>query len=84
MFRLQIVTPDGLMFDGKAKSVLVRTTEGDVGILSNHSDYVSPLSSGVAKITAESGDTKTASCSGGLISVSGEIVRIVAEAFEWK
>lgn len=83
MFHLQIVTPDGLMFDDEAKSVLVRTTEGDVGILSGHADYVSPLSKGLAKITAENGDTKKANCSGGLISVKGDITRIAAEIFEW-
>ena len=37
-FHLQIVTPDGLMFDGDAEKLLVRTTEGDVGIMSGHCD----------------------------------------------
>ena len=41
-FHLQIVTPDGLMFDGDAEKLLVRTTEGDVGIMSGHCDYVTP------------------------------------------
>ncbi len=42
-FHLQIVTPDGLMFDGDAEKLLVRTTEGDVGIMSGHCDYVTPV-----------------------------------------
>ena len=48
-FHLQIVTPDGLMFDGDAEKLLVRTTEGDVGIMSGHCDYVTPVDTGVAK-----------------------------------
>lgn len=82
-FHLQIVTPDGLMFDGSAEKVIVRTTVGDVGILANHADYVSPVASGKAKITLDSGETKTAVCSGGLISVRRGITRIAADTFEW-
>lgn len=82
-FHLQIVTPDGLMFDGEAEKVLVRTTEGDVGILSGHSDYVSPVATGIARVTMAGGDTKFAACSGGLLSVKGGITRIAADTFEW-
>ena len=49
-FHLQIVTPDGLMFDGDAEKLLVRTTEGDVGIMSGHCDYVTPVDTGMAKL----------------------------------
>lgn len=67
-FHLQIVTPDGLMFDGDAEKLLVRTTEGDVGIMSGHCDYVTPVDTGVAKVTTN-GDVRTAACSGGLLNV---------------
>jgi len=32
-FHLKIVTPDGLIYDGQAEELLVRTTNGDVGII---------------------------------------------------
>ena len=32
-FHLEIVTPDGLSYDGEAQSLLVHTTDGDVEIL---------------------------------------------------
>ena len=54
-FHLQIVTPDGLMFDGDAEKLLVRTTEGDVGIMSGHCDYVTPVDTGVARVTTNGG-----------------------------
>ncbi len=82
-FHLQIVTPDGLMFDGQAKKALIRTTEGDVGILAGHADYVSPVATGVARITLENGDTKIAACSGGLLMVKRSVTRIAADTFEW-
>ena len=70
-FHLQIVTPDGLMFDGDAEKLLVRTTEGDVGIMSGHCDYVTPVDTGMAKVTTN-GDVRTAACSGGLLNVKKE------------
>ncbi len=81
-FDLQIVTPDGLMFDGKALKVIVRTTEGDVGILAKHTNYVAALSIGVARIFTADGERKAA-CAGGMLSVTDGVVRIAASTFEW-
>ena len=81
-FDLQIVTPDGLMFDGKAQKVIVRTTEGDVGILAKHTNYVAALSIGVARIFTEEGERKAA-CAGGMLSVTDGVTRIAASTFEW-
>ena len=47
-FHLKIVTPDGLIYDGQAEELLVRTTNGDVGILARHMNYVAPLGMGRA------------------------------------
>ena len=49
-FGLKIVTPDGLIFDGQADKVVVRTTGGDVCILARHMDYIAPLGMGAAFI----------------------------------
>ena len=81
-FRLQIVTPDGLMFDGEAQRIIVRTTEGGVGILPRHSDYAAPVSIWVERVLTADGERK-ASCAGGLLSVSDGAVRLIASTFEW-
>ncbi len=81
-FELQIVTPDGLLFDGKAQKIILRTTTGDVGILAKRANYVAALSIGVAKIVTPDGE-KTAACSGGMVSVTDGVVRVVASTFEW-
>ena len=81
-FKLEIVTPDGLLFDGEAQKIIVRTTEGDVGIYARHSDYVASLAIGVARIFTEDGE-RTAACSGGMITVLGGVVRVIASTFEW-
>lgn len=81
-FKLEIVTPDGLLFDGEAQKIIVRTTEGDVGIMARHSDYVAALSIGIARIFTDEGERKGA-CSGGMVTVSGGVVRVIASTFEW-
>lgn len=82
-FHLQIVTPEGMFFDGQAEKIIVRTIEGDVCVLGGHSDYVAPVATGQARVTTENGDTKTAQCSGGLLSVKKRVTRLVANTFEW-
>lgn len=81
-FDLQIVTPDGLLFDGKAQKIILRMSEGDVGILAHHANYVAALSIGVARIVTNEGERKAA-CAGGMLSVTDGIVRVVASTFEW-
>lgn len=83
-YNLKIVTPDGVLFSGKAKSVIVRTIAGDVCILKNHANYVAPLKTGKAKITDENGNVREAAVSGGMISVNKEQTTIVSKTFEWE
>lgn len=82
-FHLQIVTPGGLFFDGQAQKLIARTIEGDVGILSGHSDYVTALAGGNASVTDGDGNIRQAMCGGGILSVKKGITRIVADNFEW-
>ena len=81
-FNLKIATPDGLMFDGQAESLLVRTTEGDAEILAGHADFLSALSTGRAKIGVN-GEKRLASCSGGFVSVKKGEVSLVCTTFEF-
>ena len=81
-FHLKIVTPDGLIFDGQAEELIVRTTGGDVGILARHMDYVAPLGMGRAVIVS-GGQRRTAACIGGMVSVCKGEVTLVPTTFEW-
>ena len=81
-FHLKIVTPDGLIFDGQAEELIVRTTGGDVAILARHIDYVAALGMGRA-VVVSNGGRRTAACIGGMLSVSGGEVTLVPTTFEW-
>jgi len=81
-FPLKIVTPDGLVFDGEAEEVLVRTTCGDVAILAHHINFVSALGMGRAMIVV-GGQKRYAACIGGMVSVVRGAVTLVPTTFEW-
>ena len=81
-FHLKIVTPDGLIYDGEAEELLVRTTGGDVAILAKHINYVAPLGMGRAVVVA-GGMRRTAACIGGMLSVVEGEVTLVPTTFEW-
>ena len=81
-FNLKIVTPDGLIYDGQAEKLVVRTTGGDVCILARHLDYVAPLGMGMAVVEAN-GRRRNAACIGGMLSVKAGEVTLVPTTFEW-
>ena len=83
-FSLQIVTPDKTVMDGKAVSLLIRTTAGDVEILAGHTDLLAALGTGRARIRTAEGEDIFASASGGFLSVAnGGEVRVAATTFEF-
>ncbi len=82
-FHLQIVTPDRMVYDGQAQSILVRTVGGDVCILARHINYAAPLGIGEARMVDADGNERVAACSGGMLGVDNGEVRVMATTFEW-
>ena len=82
-FELQIVTPDGLIFEGEAERLFCRTIAGDVCILARHCDYMTALGMGEARVTMADGTVRRAACIGGMLAVTGGKARLVATTWEW-
>ncbi len=82
-FHLQIVTPDRMVYDGQAQSILVRTVGGDVCILARHINYAAPLGIGEARMVDADGNERVAACSGGMLGADNGEVRVMATTFEW-
>ena len=82
-FHLQITTADGMEFDGQVDRLVVRTTEGDVGIMRGHVDYLAALKD-VSEMRITTGnEVRTAALSGGFVSVTKDITRVNATTLEW-
>ena len=82
-FPLKIVTPDGLIFDGEAQRLIVRSTTGDIAILARHINCVAPLGMGRATLVDADGNRRYAACIGGMLSVQNGEVSLVPTTFEW-
>jgi F-type H+-transporting ATPase subunit epsilon len=77
--RVALVVPDRELWSGEANTVIAKTTEGDIGVLSGHSPVFGILAEGsLVEILAE--DTAVrAAVSGGFLSVADNQVSILAE-----
>lgn len=81
-FHLKVLTVDRVFFDGEVERLVVRTTQGDVGILPNHVKYLAAL--GIGGLTIHTGGTsRAAAVAGGFIDVSKEGTVILARTCEW-
>lgn len=81
-FSLKIVTCDGLIFDGQAEKLIVRTTAGDMAVLARHINCVASLGMGRA-VVEMNGQRRTAACIGGMLQVLNGEVTLVPTTFEW-
>ncbi len=80
--QLDIVTPTANLYSGLVDMVIVRTTEGDIGILQNHEATVAPLSIGAIKIKIDE-DYKVATCNGGFVDITADSVTVITDSAEW-
>lgn len=76
-FKIKVVTYEELVLQQEADFVLVRTTEGDMGILPNHAPFIAELSTGEMKIRLGNKEDKYF-VSEGLIEISNNVVTIIA------
>ena len=81
-FALKIVTPDGLIYDGHAEELIIRTVTGDMGILAGHINCVASLGMGRATVLMD-GKKRYAAYIGGMVSVVNGAVTLVPTTFEW-
>ena len=77
--RVALVVPDRELWAGEARTVIAKTTEGDIGVLTGHSPVFGILAEGsLVEILAD--DTAVrAAVSGGFLSVADNQVSILAE-----
>lgn len=81
-FHLKVLTAERSFFEGDVERLIVRTTEGDVGILPRHINYVAALGIGGMIITKD-GSNRLAAVSGGFVEVSPEGTTVLARTCEW-
>ena len=80
-FKLDIVTPERLVYSEDVDVVTVPTIEGEIGILANHTPIVSVIASGELKIKKD-GEVNYIAISGGFVQFIKNKATILADAAE--
>jgi F-type H+-transporting ATPase subunit epsilon len=77
-FKIEILSPQGIIFKDEVLSVSFPTLSGVITILPGHANLVTKLHSGEIIINSVSG-LKKISVSGGFIEIAENVVNVVAE-----
>ena len=80
--KVNIVTPDGPVYDAEVTMVITKTTSGEIGVLPGHIPMVAPLTVGAVKLKKEGGQTELVAVSGGFIEVRPDNISILAPSAE--
>ncbi|UPT77006.1 F0F1 ATP synthase subunit epsilon [Sulfurovum sp. XGS-02] len=72
LMKLEIVTPNGVIFDAEVKQVTLPGSEGEFGVLANHATLVSLLDTGVIVIDKADGSEVAVAINSGYVKVDEE------------
>lgn len=79
MFKLKIVSPEKIEFEGEIESVLVPGSLGQFEILINHAPIISSLEKGKVVYTLPGGEKKPLDICGGFVEVQKNVVSLCVE-----
>jgi F-type H+-transporting ATPase subunit epsilon len=76
--KLEIITPEKRLFDGKIKLVQVPGAKGSFEILKNHAPVISTLNEGKIKVITETGKQEFFDIVSGIVEVKANFITILA------
>ncbi len=78
-FKLEILTPNGQIFNGEAVSVTLPGEEGEFGVLAHHASLTTLLEAGVIDIEKENKAVESILINWGVVNVDEEKVIVLVE-----
>ena len=81
-YKLRIITPDRVFYEGTADMIEFTTTEGEIGVLPGHIPRTVIIKPGVLTIT-EKDEVKEAALNSGFVEILPDRMTILAEVVEW-
>ena len=78
MLNVSVISPEALVFEGQADSVVAPAFDGEVGILTGHAPMMTLLGKGILRVGRGSG-AQTFKIEGGFLQVAENAVRVVTE-----
>ncbi len=80
--RLEVVSPDGLVFEGDVAMVVIPATGGEVGILPRHAPFVAQLAIGELRVKTLENETISLAVADGFAKVQADKVIVLADEAE--
>jgi F-type H+-transporting ATPase subunit epsilon len=77
-FPVKVVTPTGIVFEGRARQVTATGPRGEFGVLAEHINFITALTPGLLKIEKDDGTVETWVISGGLTEVKEGAMTVLA------
>ena len=81
-FNLEIVTPERKFFSGEVETVILKTIEGEIGILKGHAAMVIAVAIGPMRIKKD-GEWLEAVLSEGFMEIKQDKTIILTDSAEW-
>ena len=81
-YKLRLITPDRVFYEGTADMIEFNTTEGEIGVLPGHIPMTVIIKPGVLTIT-EKDEVKEAALHSGFVEILPDRMTILAEVVEW-
>jgi F-type H+-transporting ATPase subunit epsilon len=72
LMKLEIITPNGVIFDNEVKQVTLPGSEGEFGVLPKHATLVSLLETGVIEIEKSDSSSVAVAINSGYVKVDEE------------
>jgi F-type H+-transporting ATPase subunit epsilon len=77
--KLEILTPNKSLFEGKIKSINVPGSKGSFTVLHNHAPIISTLEKGEIRILTEADIKESITILGGIIEVNKNTIVVLAD-----
>ncbi|MGN1156488.1 MAG: F0F1 ATP synthase subunit epsilon [Agathobacter sp.] len=82
IFKVEIITPDRIFYEGEANFIEFTTAAGEIGVYANHIPMTTVLAPGA--VTIHNGEEETvAAVHAGFAEILGDKVTLLAEVAEW-
>ena len=82
VFYLKVLAPERHFFEGECEYLTITTTDGEYGIMANHSNMIAAVIPGEVRITEPGKEPVTAAISNGIIKVENNKVTVLTESLE--
>jgi F-type H+-transporting ATPase subunit epsilon len=77
---VQVVAPDGVVWEGTATTATVPSALGSLGIMRRHESVAAVLTAGEVRVTPTAGEPRSFGITGGFVVVDDDDVTVLVDA----